>query len=50
MIIVIIIIIIIIIIQASALTQSVTGLLGPITPSIYWSCKLFTGATNFSLT
>ena len=32
------------------LTQSVTGPVGPVTPSIYWSCKISTGPTNISLT
>ena len=36
--------------QASTLTQHVTGHVGPVTPSIYWSCKIFTGCTIFSLT
>ena len=33
--------------QASTLTQNDTGPVGPITPSIYWSCKIFTGPTFF---
>ena len=37
-------------IHASMLTQSVTGPVGPVTPSIYWSCKISTGPTNISLT
>ena len=36
--------------QASTLTQNDTGPVGPVTPSIYWSCKIFTGPTFFSLT
>ena len=31
--------------QASTLTQDDTGPVGPVTPSIYWSCKMFTGPT-----
>ena len=31
--------------QASTLTQNDTGPVGPVTPSIYWSCKMFTGPT-----
>ena len=34
-------------IQASTLTQNDTGPVGPVTPSICWSCKLFTGPTFF---
>ena len=37
-------------IQPSTLTQNLTGPVGPVAPSIYWSCKGFTGPTNFSLT
>ena len=33
--------------QASMLTQNDTGPVGPVTPSIYWSCKMFTGPTFF---
>ena len=33
--------------QASTLTQNDTGPVGPVTPSIYWSCKKFTGPTLF---
>ena len=33
--------------QASTLTQNDTGPVGPVTPSIYWSCKIFTGPTFF---
>ena len=33
--------------QASKLTQNDTGPVGPVTPSIYWSCKFFTGPTFF---
>ena len=33
--------------QASTLTQNDTGPVGPVTPSIYWSCKKFTGPTFF---
>ena len=33
--------------QASTLTQNETGPVGPVTPSIYWSCKMFTGPTFF---
>ena len=33
--------------QASTLTQNDTGPVGPLTPSIYWSCKMFTGPTFF---
>ena len=29
--------------QTSTLTQTDTGPVGPVTPSIYWSCKMFTG-------
>ena len=29
--------------QASTLTKIDTGPVGPVTPSIYWSCKMFTG-------
>ena len=29
--------------QASTLTQTVTGPVGPLKPRIYWSCKIFTG-------
>ena len=29
--------------QTSTLTQNVTGLVGPVTPRVYWSCKFFTG-------
>ena len=36
--------------QASTLTQNDTGPVGPVTPRIYWSCKIFTGPTNLSLT
>ena len=36
--------------QASTLTQNGTGPVGPVTPRIYWSCKFFTGPTNFSWT
>ena len=36
--------------QASTLTQNVTGPVGPVTPTIYWSCNFFIGPTNFSLT
>ena len=35
------------IMQASTLTQNHTGPVGPVTPSICWSCKLFTGPTFF---
>ena len=38
------------IVQASTLTQNVTGPIRPVTPSIYWSCKIFTDPTHFSLT
>ena len=34
-------------VQASTLTQDDTGPVGPVTPSIYWSCKRFTGPTFF---
>ena len=37
------------VLQASMLTQTVTGPVGPVTPRIYWSCKIFTGPTIFSL-
>ena len=30
-------------IQASTLTQTVTGPVGPLKPRIYWSYKIFTG-------
>ena len=33
--------------QASTLTQNDTCPVGPVTPSIYWSCKIFTGPTFF---
>ena len=33
--------------QASTLTQNDTGPVGPVTPSIYWSCKMFTGPIFF---
>ena len=33
--------------QASMLTQKDTGPVGPVTPSICWSCKFFTGPTFF---
>ena len=33
--------------QASTLTQNDTGPVGPVTPSICWSCKIFTGPTFF---
>ena len=33
--------------QASTLTQNDTGPVGPVTPSIYWSYKMFTGPTFF---
>ena len=33
--------------QASTLTQNDTGPVGPVTPSIYWSCKIFTGPAFF---
>ena len=33
--------------QASTLTQNDTGPIGPVTPSIYWSCEMFTGPTFF---
>ena len=33
--------------QASTLTQNGTGPVGPVSPRIYWSCKNFTGPTNF---
>ena len=33
--------------QASTLTQTVTGPVGPVTPRIYWSSKDFTGPTIF---
>ena len=36
--------------QASTLTQNGTGPVEPVTPRIYWSCKDFSGPTNFSLT
>ena len=36
--------------QASTLTQNGAGPVGPVTPRIYWSCKIFTGPTNLSLT
>ena len=36
--------------QASTLTQNGTGLVGPVTPRIYWSCNFFTGPTIFSFT
>ena len=36
--------------QASTLTQNGTGPVGPVTLRIYWSCKIFTGPTIFSLT
>ena len=35
--------------QASTVTQTVTGPVGPVTPRIYWSCKNFAGPTNISL-
>ena len=35
--------------QASTRTQTVTGPEGPVTPRVYWSCKMFTGPTKFSL-
>ena len=34
-------------VQASTLTQNNTGPVGPVTPSICWSCKMFTGPTFF---
>ena len=34
-------------VQASTLTQNETGPGGPVTPSIYWSCRNFTGPTFF---
>ena len=34
-------------IQASTLTQNDTGPVGPVTPSICWSCNIFTGPTFF---
>ena len=34
-------------VQASTLTQNDTAPVGPVTPSIYWSCKMFTGPTFF---
>ena len=33
--------------QASTLTQTVTGPVGPVTPRICWSSKIFTGPTIF---
>ena len=33
--------------QASTLTQNDTVPVGPVTPSICWSCKIFTGPTFF---
>ena len=36
-------------IQASRLTQTVTGPVGPETSRIYWYSNKFTGSTNFSL-
>ena len=33
--------------QASTLTHNDTGPVGPVTPSIYWSCKNFTGPIFF---
>ena len=33
--------------QASTLTQNDTGPVGPVTPTICWSCKIFTGPTFF---
>ena len=33
--------------QASTLTQNDTGPVGPVTPSICWSYKIFTGPTFF---
>ena len=33
--------------QASKLTQTVTGPVGPVTPRIYWSCEIVTGPTIF---
>ena len=36
--------------QASTLTQNVPGPVGPVTPRTYWSCKILTGPTFFSLT
>ena len=33
--------------QASTLNQNDTGPVGPVTPSIYWFCKMFTGPTFF---
>ena len=33
--------------QASTLTQNDTGPVGPVTPSIYWSCKMFTQVLHF---
>ena len=32
--------------QASTLTLTGTGRVGPVTPRIYWSCKNFTGPTK----
>ena len=29
------------------LTQNDTGPVGPVTPSIYWSCRIFTGPAFF---
>ena len=36
--------------QASTLTQNFTGRVGPVTPIIYWSRKVFISPTHFSLT
>ena len=33
--------------QASTLTQNDTGPVGPVTPSIYSSCEIFTGPSFF---
>ena len=38
------------VLQASALTQNVTGPVGLVTPNIHWSSNFFTGPANLSLT